>query len=173
MRGKSGFTLIELVIVITILGVIAVTAIPRFANKNNFSISSYQNRLISSLRNMQQRAMQDTRPDFCHQVVFDTGSTPAFGPPSLDYSVGTTPPAGTCDTNIDYSGPEYLRTSVNELVEDGVTISLTGLTTHVGFNTRGQPVVGASQSRVCSSGCRIDLNDRAVCIESEGYIHAC
>ena len=54
---QDGFTLIELVTVITILGLLAVAVIPRFASTSNFETRTAQDQLISALRQAQQLAM--------------------------------------------------------------------------------------------------------------------
>ena len=54
---QNGFTLIEMVTVITIVGVLAVVVIPRFLQPSNFESRSVSDQLISSARQAQQLAM--------------------------------------------------------------------------------------------------------------------
>ena len=56
-RKQNGFTLIEMVTVITIVGVLAVTMIPRFIQPGNFESRTVSDQLISSARQAQQLAM--------------------------------------------------------------------------------------------------------------------
>lgn len=59
--NAMGFTLIELIIVIVVLGILAVTAVPRFmANDPSTEMATVEARLMGLLRLQQQRAMQDT-----------------------------------------------------------------------------------------------------------------
>ncbi len=174
-KAQEGFTLLELIIVMVLLGVLAVYAIPRFTGSGGYSEFTYQNRLISVLRNMQVRAMQDSRPNFCHQINFiNTGSQAAFGPASTNYTAGNA--AATCATTIDFTAPEFLRTTPNEISDSNVAMSvLDGATAvgTIGFNSFGSPLSSASS---CSAGCSVTFTGESavrVCIESQGYIHAC
>jgi len=54
---QSGFTLIEMVTVIVILGIMAVAILPRFLGPSNFDSRTASDILISSLRQAQQLAM--------------------------------------------------------------------------------------------------------------------
>ncbi len=54
---QNGFTLIEMVTVITIVGVLAVIMIPRFIQPSNFESRTVSDQLISSARQAQQLAM--------------------------------------------------------------------------------------------------------------------
>ncbi len=54
---QTGFTLIEMVTVIVILGLLAVVMIPRFLAPSNFDSRATADTLISSLRQAQQLAM--------------------------------------------------------------------------------------------------------------------
>jgi len=54
---QNGFTLIEMVTVITIVGVLAVVVIPRFLQPSNFESRTVSDQLISSARQAQQLAM--------------------------------------------------------------------------------------------------------------------
>ncbi|MGD8784434.1 MAG: prepilin-type N-terminal cleavage/methylation domain-containing protein [Thioalkalispiraceae bacterium] len=54
---QTGFTLIEMVTVIVILGLLAVVMIPRFMSPSNFDSRSSADTLISTLRQAQQLAM--------------------------------------------------------------------------------------------------------------------
>lgn len=175
----SGYTLLELIVVITVLGVLAVSAYSRFQGTDGVAEYTYQARLVGALRNMQTRAMQDSRPGYCYQINLDT-STPAFGPPTLAYEVGGGAPQQTqsCATAIDFSTPEYLRTSTDEMLNNNVLLSTSDNGTpidHIGFNSLGRPI-NNNQQAICTSGCTISLTGTAsaqVCVESEGYIYAC
>ena len=174
-KAQGGFTLLELIVVMIILGILAIYAVPKFSGASGYSEYTYQNRLISVLRNMQVRAMQDSRPSFCHRINFiNTSTQVAFGPASTNYTAGNE--AATCATSIDYNSPEFLRTSATEILESGVVMTaVDGSTaiTAIDFNSFGSPQTAALS---CSAGCRVTFTGQAaaqVCIESEGFIHAC
>ncbi len=57
LRRQKGFTLIEMVTVIIIVGILAVVTIPRFLAPSNFESRATADTLISSLRQAQQLAM--------------------------------------------------------------------------------------------------------------------
>jgi MSHA pilin protein MshC len=172
---QIGFTLVELVIVIILISVLSVSVFSRFSGTSGFSEYTYQARLISALRNMQTRAMQDTREDYCFQINFDR-VTPAFGPPMLDYiSASATAKAATCETDIEFSNPDYLTTDATEMTNAEVNLSTLPNIDFIAFNSLGQPV-DADGELTCSARCDIVLtgeSEVSVCIEPQGYIYAC
>lgn len=184
----AGFTLLELIIVIIVLGVLAVSAVSRFAGKDGVVEYTVQARIIASLRNMQTRAMQDTRPGYCFQVNFTATD---FGPPDFTHTSATQADlayalngdagqmARTCSTLVGTLTPEYLRSSSGELSSEGIQLSVLDDATsldHIGFDSFGRPVNPISPKPVCGSTCRVQISGAItteVCIEAEGYIHAC
>ena len=54
---QHGFTLVELVTVITILGLLAVAVVPRFVSTSSFETRTVEDQLISAVRQAQQLAM--------------------------------------------------------------------------------------------------------------------
>lgn len=56
-NSQHGFTLVELITVIIILGFVAVAIVPRFVQPGNFESRTASDTLISSLRQAQQLAM--------------------------------------------------------------------------------------------------------------------
>lgn len=55
--AQRGFTLVELVTVLVILGLLAVTVLPRFLQRSSFETRTAQDTLISAARQAQQLAM--------------------------------------------------------------------------------------------------------------------
>ncbi|MDO8698948.1 MAG: prepilin-type N-terminal cleavage/methylation domain-containing protein [Rhodoferax sp.] len=87
--GQQGFTLIELVMVIVILGVLAVFATPRILNTGDFSARGFHDETLSLLRYAQKTAIAQRRT-VCVSLNA-TGVTL-----SMDTS---TPPDGVCDAS--------------------------------------------------------------------------
>jgi MSHA pilin protein MshC len=179
MPNVKGFTLIELVVVIIVLGILAVSAGARFSDSTGYAEYTYQARLISSLRNMQTRAMHDNRAGYCFQINFiNTTATAdaAFGPPILDYITNTTTTIdATCATDIDFGNPDYLRTSAIEMSDEGVSLSTTPSFDFIDFDGLGRPIA-SNQTPTCAAQCKITLTGEtavSVCVESQGYVHAC
>ncbi|MFT2092268.1 prepilin-type N-terminal cleavage/methylation domain-containing protein [Paraglaciecola sp. 2405UD69-4] len=172
--SNQGFTLIELIIVILIVSVLAISVFVRFNGNTGFAEYTYQARLISSLRNLQNRALFDTRENYCFQINFDL-ALPAFGPPTLNYTNGNG--SDTCETSIDFNNPDYLTTTALEMSENDISLTTVGDNNTsfslLRFDSYGRPF---SDSTTCLNTCKITLTGEAtisVCIESEGYIHAC
>jgi MSHA pilin protein MshC len=167
-----GFTLIELIVVIILISILSVSVFTRFSGTSGFSEYTYQARLVSGLRNMQTRAMHDTRDGYCFQINFNS-APPAFGPPTLSYTTGSS--ADTCQTSIDFTNVDYLITNATEMTDAGVSLSTLPSFSFISFSSLGQPV-DAIGDLTCSNQCKITLTGESavsVCIKPEGYIHAC
>ena len=172
---QNGFSFVELITVVLLISIISVVAVGRFSGSSGFAEFTYQNRLISALRNMQQRAMQDSRTGFCYQINIVSGAlNPAFGPPTTNYAGGNQ--VSTCANSIDTSA-EFLSTTSTEIADEGVSITAsdngnTGVS-FIGFDGQGRPLNGISN---CADGCQINFEAEtraSVCIEPQGYIHVC
>ncbi|GGF82896.1 type II secretion system protein [Alteromonas lipolytica] len=175
-----GFTLVELITVIVLIGILAVVAGTRLQTRQGYSEYAYQDRLVSALRNMQTRAMQDTRSGFCFRLNFVYGANSTYGPPSLNYSPGNG--AATCAAGIAANAPAYLSTLSTELSDESITLSSSDGAnlnfSFMGFDALGRPYNDLDNSPDCDTGspCRITFTGEtsvAVCVEEEGYIHAC
>ncbi|GBL03638.1 type II secretion system protein [Glaciecola sp. KUL10] len=173
-KAQQGFTFVELIIVITLIGILSITAYSRFSGKEDFSAITYQTQTLSLLRNVQTKAMYDSRSNFCYQVNFITNSTPAFGVPIDNFSTGNE--ATSCASTIGANLKEGLSTSANELTEEGLVLNVVDGTTviaYLRFDAMGRPLTSVAN---CSSGCTISFvgtQTAEVCIEPEGYVHAC
>ncbi|MEW6997616.1 prepilin-type N-terminal cleavage/methylation domain-containing protein [Colwelliaceae bacterium BS250] len=148
-----GFTLIELVVVILIIAILAITAAPKFIGVNNFDSFAYRDQMVSSLRLMQQQAMQQTNSNSCHQIIIANKS---YGR-SSDCTAPTLI-VGWQDDNTGFSVPDSSTVTIN-------SVSTSTLT----FDSWGR-------AQECASQCVIEFNNAdtaQLCIEVEGYIHAC
>ena len=160
----------ELIVIIVLLGILAVSVVPRLQTAGSVVEYTYQTRLISSLRTMQQRAMNDTRDGFCFQINVNDGASSSFGPPTLNYASANI--ANTCLTTVDSSEEaEHVTATSVEMNADNVTITAGAGT--IAFNSLGCPDTG---SGFCAASARVELQGGttvAVCVEAQGYVHAC
>ena len=86
-RNEKGFTLIELMIVIAIIGILAAIAIPQF---NAYRARSFNAGALSDLRNVE-TAVEAYYVDFQH---YPNGITPTAGGTVLSTSYGYSPTNG-------------------------------------------------------------------------------
>lgn len=169
----------ELVTVLLLLGVLAIAVAPRFYS-TGIAEQTYQARLISALRYMQQRAMQDSRAFYCYQINLQEGANSQFGPRTLNYSGN---PLATCLPGIgSEDDANFLRTEPGEMAEDNVELVLAkdsggvnnAFDPYVRFTSKG---CTTQDGLACSLRQRIEVrgvtSSRFVCIEPNGYIHAC
>lgn len=147
----SGFTLIELIVVILIIAILAISVVPKMIGSSNFDSFVYRDQMISSLRLIQQQSMQQTDSDSCHQIVV------------MNDGYGA---SANCTTNTLI--PNWQNENTGFAIPADSSVRLSGPST-LTFDSWG--IVAE-----CGSGCTIELtsDDTALlCIESQGYIHGC
>ena len=153
-----GFTLVEVVTVLVLIGILAVIIVPKFNGTSSFEAYPYRSEMISKLRLAQQRAMQQTNTsdNYCHQIVIEPKR---FGTPDrVDCTITTFP-------------SNWQPDAVGLEVEHSVSYSITGKTKPIiDFNSMGVPL------KDCLNGCIINVvsseETLQIKIESQGYIHA-
>ncbi|GLX77863.1 MSHA biogenesis protein MshC [Thalassotalea insulae] len=163
-KFNQGFTIIELVVVILLLGILSATVVPRFFSSSGFEEYAYRTEVIATLRTVQLRAMQQTGGSLCHQIkITDDGKQ--LGLLDNDDSPGPCHAGNWFDSkryNLSIEdGPTHVR------VDGGHDITFSG--DDFSFDQMGRP-------SNCSSPCEISINGGEqplkVMIEPEGYIHA-
>tara|TARA_R110000744_G_scaffold76431_8_gene151470 strand:- start:2492 stop:3001 length:510 start_codon:yes stop_codon:yes gene_type:complete len=149
----GGFTLIELIIVIIILGILTITVAPKFFTSKGFSEYAYRTDVIAKLRLIQTKAMQQTNSGYCHSVLVtatklgtpeNCGSSPSFAAPWQDSA-------------------SKLQIDSN----DNITFGTNFTGNSFSFDSMGRPS--------CAAPCIITISGEqsiSVQIEAEGYIHA-
>lgn len=68
VQKHQGFTLIELVAVIVLLGIVAVTVAPKFASRDGYTDYAARDQIIAAARLAQQRAMYDQSSNTCYRL---------------------------------------------------------------------------------------------------------
>ncbi len=166
---KRGFSLLELVIVMMLISVLAVTVAPKMFNSSGYDELSYQQRLIALLRLQQTKAMQASN-DVCYRVLI-TGTR--FGITYDGSDIDCTSNALPSDySNINMQDYSHYGLSIDELA-DGISFS----SHDIYFNHLGCPTSApvANVALPCStSSVQIAINGletHLLCIESQGYIH--
>ena len=159
--ATKGFSLIELVLVILLLGILAAFAVPKWLGKGGFETQTVRDELLTRLRLVQTVNMHEPA-DRCTQLVV---ASPRFAhrtyaacPASDDLSSGWT---------------DNLRTRGRPVTpSSGMTISLSNRSSFVlHFDQMGRPEGDCSTT----NGCTLQVTDGRetgrIRIEPEGYIH--
>jgi MSHA pilin protein MshC len=148
-KKSEGFTMIELIVVILIIAIMSATVIPKFFTSTGFQEYTYQAEVITKLRGIQLRAMQQTSNSECHTVLVTEN---AIGIPEI------------CDST---SSSNWQSETTSVIVESGhdVTFDVSSGNYSFTFDSLGRPS--------CSSCLITVLGDSTLTkkIESEGYIH--
>lgn len=177
-KVNRGFSIIELVLVIVLMGILTVTVAPKLFNSNGFDEYTYQAEIVSVLRSAQLRAMQQTQSNNknCHTVTV------------TDSQVGLSDSCNLVRIIPGSSDPiEYEPTELHvpRVINGGDVIfstnSKNGVNSSIIFDSLGKPVDTLGQPAVCNdasgqpSTCNITISGAetlTVIVESEGFIHA-
>ena len=148
MINELGFTMIELIVVILIIAIMSTTVIPKFFTSTGFQEYTYQAEVITKLRSIQLRAMQQTNSSECHTVLITES---ALGIPQ----------------NCNLTSGSWQNETTSVIVESGhdVTFDVSSGNYSLTFDSMGRPS--------CSPCLITVLGDSTlpIKIESEGYIH--
>lgn len=153
-KVQLGFTLVELVTTIILIGIIAVAVLPRLFSASSYSAFTLRNEFISELRHVQLKAIQNT--DQCYQLdVSASGYT-------LRYF----------NDRIGNSCSDLFREEQTQSFSANAYITLASDASQVfsiTFDSLGRMI-----SPACSGHCFNAVADEslAIAVESEGYIYA-
>ncbi|PKF61986.1 hypothetical protein CW745_08350 [Psychromonas sp. psych-6C06] len=154
----QGFTLIELVIVIIVLGVLAAVAIPKFVNRSGFEDYTVRDQLIARLRLVQLQGMNaeptdDSSDNACYWLVVKS---------NCFYNEHTARTGGSC------LNPSQSGVCNSESYNDSAPVKYpTGMlvTANYRFDLDGKLAQGSSPIQINGD------NGLSVTIEAQGFIH--
>ncbi len=158
---SRGFTLVELVMVIVIMGVLAVFAAPRIFSNTDFYARGFHDETLALLRYAQKTAVAQRRM-VC--VNFNTVSTPHTATLMMEEPIGT----GVVSCLVNVVGPKGESPAVVR-ARTGVSYSSA---TNLIFNGLGQPVTSARVPLTANTTAQVATAASAITVEfGTGYVH--
>jgi MSHA pilin protein MshC len=155
-KGQRGFTLVELVMVIILVGILSVVAAPRVFNNNAFNDRSFHDETMAFLRYAQKSAVAQRRT-VC--VAFSSATA------TLRIAAAAASPQ--CDTDL--RGPQ--GDSPGTIRAKAGTVYSTAPTS-VHFDGLGQPVNGEGQLLAGSQTVKVNNAANTITVEAvTGYVH--
>ncbi|MBQ4890828.1 MSHA biogenesis protein MshC [Shewanella sp. UCD-FRSSP16_17] len=156
-RYASGFSLIELVTTILIVGILAVFVIPKLIPESSYSAYTLRNEFISELRQVQIKALNNS--DRCYRITVDSDG----------YQLTTY----SHNINASFAGcvpAQLIRTDLKQTFNGGAYIELASNSStsfSMDFDNLGRSTLA------CTGSCFVVVADESLTIamESEGYIH--
>lgn len=156
---QTGFTLVELVATIILIGILAVSVAPRFSGAGTYSEYALRDQLLSALRFAQQRAMYDHQPQSCYRLLVEANQ---FGPQrSLDSGA-----------TFEYFGPNSLNNGADSQHKIAPPLTMTATTVY--FDGLGNampaaapPCTGTPANTQISINNEVNLDS---CVLSTGFV---
>ena len=146
--SPHGFTLVELIVVMVLLGILSVTLLPRFLSGAGTSEYQYRDQALAVLRRVQIEAMQCTDPVFCAGRSLQLNSS-ALG-----------------------SSADCRNDATHLCIASRDNVTLTANFSQLSFDALGRPQGCA----VATPACTLTITGNTslqICLESEGYIRPC
>jgi MSHA pilin protein MshC len=160
---QRGFTMIELIMVIIILGVLAVYAAPRILNTGDFTARGFHDETLSILRYAQKTAIAQRRM-VC--VTFDMAGTPNTSTLTFLNPAGGAAAANGCNANL--TGPRG-ETPARIIAPNAVTYAAAP---SFNFDGLGQPVSSAGVALVANQVIQVNNASNTITVEAAtGYVH--
>lgn len=156
MTSDTGFTLVELVTVMILIGILAVSALPRFIGSSSYSAYSLRNEFLSELRAVQQLALNNT--DRCYRI----GVTPT----QYQVSHFTARTAATCSGAVSRVAEPQLLTGGARLV----LLSNSSDSFNIDFDINGRVQLNCAANNNCIQAVADD--SVMLAISAEGYVYA-
>jgi prepilin-type N-terminal cleavage/methylation domain-containing protein len=99
---QAGFTLVEIVVAILLIGILAYTVIPRYQNRSVFDVNAQAEQLASDIRYTQSLAMTSGQRNRINLAATSYQITTSAGVPAVHPATGSS--AAISLTNVSLSG---------------------------------------------------------------------
>jgi prepilin-type N-terminal cleavage/methylation domain-containing protein len=135
--NRKGFTLIELVIVIVLIGIIAAFVAPKLGDVTSTKAGSFADKLRSDIRYAQNLAMSQ---NLRYRVYFNTAPSPNPGYAVVNDANGNGTWGEVGEVALDPAGSGNLSITLNAGQYAGITFSAVGFSgNYIEFNSLGIP----------------------------------
>jgi MSHA pilin protein MshC len=175
-QRAHGFTIVELVTVMVILGLLAAVAMPRFFQKDSFDARSFADQNVSMLRYAQKLAIAQNRPVF---ILLNGSSIALCFSAACEVANRVLPPAGgNSGRKATLAACANVTAWLCEGAPDKISYSVPQEAAAFYFNALGRPYKSTDTEPVSSFPARVSIGisgggiPRTIVVEGEtGYVH--